>query len=126
MASKIPAGDVWNIIDNDEQSQWFGRTFRFDFSYISNDEIKEIYKDYIWQNYKVGNKTIYSLYNDVNTCFRRFVRFADIRNLSNLKNMTNIDVEKYMSFLRTFISEITGKPISSSSQKEVLFLCGRS
>lgn len=117
MASKIPAGDVWNIIDNDEQSQWFGRTFRFDFSYISNDEIKEIYKDYIWQNYKVGNKTIYSLYNDVNTCFRRFVRYADIRNLSNLKNMTNIDVEKYMSFLRTFISEITGKPISSSSQK---------
>ena len=36
MASKIPAGDVWNIIDNDEQSQWFGKTFRFDFSYISN------------------------------------------------------------------------------------------
>lgn len=42
MASKRPDGDVWNIVDNDEMSQHYGRNFKFDFSYISNDEIKEL------------------------------------------------------------------------------------
>ena len=44
MASKKPDGDVWNIVDNDEMSQHYGRNFKFDFSYISSDEIKELFK----------------------------------------------------------------------------------
>ena len=72
MASKRPDGDVWNIVDNDEISQHYGRNFKFDFSYISSDEIKELFKDYVWQNYRVGNKTLSSLYHEVNTCFYPF------------------------------------------------------
>ena len=45
MASKRPDSDVWNIVDNDEMSQHYGRNFKFDFSYISSDEIKELFKD---------------------------------------------------------------------------------
>ena len=40
MASKRPDSDVWNIVDNDEMSQHYGRNFKFDFSYISSDEYK--------------------------------------------------------------------------------------
>ena len=40
MASR-PDGDVWNIVDNDKDSQHYGRNFKFDFSYISSEEIKE-------------------------------------------------------------------------------------
>ena len=65
MASKRPDSDVWNIVDNDEMSQHYGRNFKFDFSYISSDEIKELFKDYVWQNYRVGNKTLSSLYREV-------------------------------------------------------------
>lgn len=43
MASKRPDSDVWNIVDNDEMSQHYGRNFKFDFSYISSDEIKELF-----------------------------------------------------------------------------------
>ena len=43
MASKRPDSDVWNIVDNDEMSQHYGRHFKFDFSYISSDEIKELF-----------------------------------------------------------------------------------
>lgn len=35
MASR-PEGDVWNIVDNDKDSQHYGRNFKFDFSYISS------------------------------------------------------------------------------------------
>ena len=56
MASR-PDGDVWNIVDNDKDSQHYGRNFKFDFSYISSKEIKDVVKDYVWQNYRVGNKT---------------------------------------------------------------------
>lgn len=87
MASKRPDGDVWNIVDNDEMSQHYGRNFKFDFSYISSDEIKELFKDYVWQNYRVGNKTLNSLYNEVNSFFYRFIQFADTRNITSLKRL---------------------------------------
>lgn len=55
MASR-PDGDVWNIVDNDKDSQHYGRNFKFDFSYISSEEIKDVVKDYVWQNYRIGNR----------------------------------------------------------------------
>lgn len=117
MAGKKPEGDIWHIVDNDEQSQWFGRNFRFDFSYIASNEIKELYQEYIWQNYKARNKTLHTLYGDVNVYFNRFARFAEAEGIKNLRNLTNTDVENYISFLRTFISAATGKPLGCSTQK---------
>ena len=57
-----PEGDVWKIIDNDKDSQHYGKNFRFDFSYISSEEIKDVVKDYVWQNYRVGNKALNTLH----------------------------------------------------------------
>ena len=121
MASKRPDGDVWNIVDNDEMSQHYGRNFKFDFSYISSDEMKELFKDYVWQNYRVGNKTLNSLYREVNSFFYRFIQFADTRNITSLKGLTNVDVENYISYLHTTISEKTGKPYGISMQRHSLF-----
>ena len=120
MASKRPDGDVWNIVDNDEMSQHYGRNFKFDFSYISNDEIKELFKDYVWQNHRVHNKALNSLYKEVNSYFYRFIQFAELRNISSLKGLTNVDVEIYISYLHTTISEKTGKPMGYQSQKKCL------
>ena len=117
MASKRPDGDVWNIVDNDEMSQHYGKNFKFDFSHILSDEIKELFKDYVWQNYRVGNKTLSSLYREVNSFFYRFIQFADTRNITSLKELTNVDVENYISYLHTTISKKTGKPMSYNSQK---------
>ena len=120
MASKRPDSDVWNIVDNDEMSQHYGRNFKFDFSYISSDEIKELFKDYVWQNYRVGNKTLSSLYREVNSYFYRFIQFAESRNIISLKGLTNVDVENYISYLHTTISEKTGKPYGISMQRHSL------
>ena len=120
MASKRPDGDVWNIVDNDEMSQHYGRNFKFDFSYISNDEIKELFKDYVWQNHRVHNKALNSLYNEVNSYLYRFIQFAESRNITSLKELTNVDVENYISYLHTTISEKTGKPMGYQSQKKYL------
>lgn len=117
MASKKPDGDVWNIVDNDEMSQHYGRNFKFDFSYISSDEIKELFKDYVWQNYRVDNKALNSLYSEVNTWFYRFIQFAESRNITSLKGLTNVDVENYIAYLHTTISEKTGKPYGISMQR---------
>ena len=74
MISKRAEGDIWYIVDTDEQSQWYGRNFKFNFSYISNTEIKELYQDYIWQNYKVGNKVLHTLYDNENSYTSQMVR----------------------------------------------------
>ena len=62
MASKRPDSDVWNIVDNDVESQHYGRNFKFDFSYISSEEIKDVVKNYVWQNYRHQNRSLSSIY----------------------------------------------------------------
>ncbi len=116
MASR-PDGEIWNIVDNDKDSQHYGRNFKFDFSYISSEEIKDVIKDYVWQNYRVGNKSLSSLYIEVNSFFFQFIRFADTRNITSLKGLTNTDVDHFISYLHTTISERTKKPFGTSMQR---------
>ena len=111
MASR-PDGDVWNIVDNDKDSQHYGRNFKFDFSYISSEEIKDVVKDYVWQNYRVGNKTLSTLYNEINSCFWLFIQYCRSREIDTLRDLDNVDVDNYISFLRTYISDKTNKPLT--------------
>lgn len=116
MASR-PDSDVWNIVDNDKDSQHYGRNFKFDFSYISSEEIKDVVKDYIWQNYRVGNKTLSTLYNEISFYFWLFIQYCRSREIDTLRDLDNVDVDNYISFLRTYISDKTSKPLTYNSQK---------
>lgn len=118
MASR-PDGDVWNIVDNDKDSQHYGRNFKFDFSYISSEEIKDVVKDYVWQNYRVGNKAISTLYKHLNFGLVRFFTFVENEN-KELSELTNADIDKYVSLLHTTISKRTGKSLGYQSQKKEL------
>lgn len=119
MASKIPNGDKWELIDKDSNSQHYGKKFKFDFSYIESDNIKNLVKAYIWRNYKEGNNTLSKLYRDDNR-FKLFNKFTIKSNISSLKELTNNDVELFISFLKTYISNKTKKPLSYQSQKKYL------
>lgn len=121
MASKRPNGDVWMIVDADESSQHYGKKFKLDFSYIQSEEIKDLFKDYVWHNYRVGNKTIYSLYIANCSYFFRFNLFATENNIYSLTELDNCDIDNYISFLHTSISK-TGKPLKYKSQKACLDL----
>lgn len=112
-----PDGDVWNIVDNDKGSQHYGKNFKFDFSYISSEEIKDVVKDYVWQNYRVGNKTLSTLYNEINSYFWLFIQYCKSREIDTLRDLDNVDVDNYISFLRTYISDKTSKPLTYNSQK---------
>ena len=117
MVSRLD-GDVWNIVDNDKDSQHYGRNFRFDFSYISSKEIKDVVKDYVWQNYKVGNKTLSTLYEHISQ-LKRFLGFIESKN-KRLKELDNTDIDMFVSLLHTSISEKTGMPLGYQSQKKEL------
>ena len=47
MPISVPEGDDWNLADTNENSQHFGRIFRFDFSYMASSDIKKVFKAYI-------------------------------------------------------------------------------
>lgn len=119
MASR-PNGDVWNIVDNDAESQHYGRNFKFDFSYISSEEIKDVVKDYVWQNYRVGNKTLSRLYGEVNAWFKHFIKYADAKRITSLNSLDNAVIDEYVSYLHTTLSEKTNKPLSYNYQKVCL------
>ncbi len=115
-----PDGDVWNIVDNDKDSQHYGRNYKFDFSYISSREIKDVVKDYVWQNYRVGNKSLESLYGEVHSWFMNFVRYADNNGIVSFNDLDNALIDKYISYLHITISEKTKKPLSYNYQKVCL------
>lgn len=118
MASR-PDGDVWNIVDNDVESQHYGRNFKFDFSYISSEKNKDVVKDYIWQNYRVGNKAISTLYKHLNSDLVRFFTFVENEN-KELSELSNADIDRYVSLLHATISKRTRKPLGYQSQKKTL------
>ena len=120
MKNSRPKGDIWNLKDNDRESQWYGKNFKFDFSYVSSEKIKDVVKDYIWQNYRTGNKTIYKLYYDVSNKFRHFNSFAESRNITSLMKLTNTDIDYFVSYLHTIVSHRTKKPLSYNTQKIIL------
>ena len=115
-----PKGDEWNIVDNDKGSQYYGRNFIFDFSYILSEEIRDVVKDYIWQNYRVGNKVLHTLHHEVEVYLPYFNSFADTRNITSLKELINTDVDHFISYLHTIISKKRKKPLSVSMQRNCL------
>ena len=119
MLNKQPAGDLWHLQDNDAESQYYGRTFHFDFSYIHSEEMKSVVKDYVWQNWKTGNKSLNGLYKDINkTC--HFAGFAAQHKIDSFRELDNSKVDLFLSYLRTMISSHTKKPLSYVSQKKCL------
>lgn len=119
MLNKQPAGDLWHLQDSDVESQHYGRTFHFDFSYIHSEEMKSVVKDYVWQNWKTGSKTLNKLHKDLSG-FRHFAEFASQHSIVSFRELDNTKVDLFLSFLRTVISSHTKKPLSYQSQKKIL------
>lgn len=119
MKNRQPSGDVWKLPDMDPDSQNYGKTYRVDFSYIGSLELKSVFKDYIWDNYRIANRTTYALHYEV-IKFRKFIKFAGKNSIRNFREMTNDDVSRFISFLHTKVSEVTGAGYSYSYQKNCL------
>jgi len=119
MPNKQPVGDLWHIQDTDPESLHFGHVFHFDFGFIHSEELKDVLKDYIWQNWKTGNRTLRRLYNA--PCrFRFFIEFAKLHNISSLVELDNEKIELFITYLRTAISPLKKKPLSYRTQKDCL------
>ncbi len=116
MASKMPNGDKWELIDNDSNSQHYGKKFKFDFSYIDCDSIKNVVKAYIWRNYKEGNKTLKRLYDELKY-FNVFLGFATLNNVKTLRELNNNHIDNYVSYLKNYITPIRKKTLAYQSQK---------
>lgn len=119
MINSLPQGNVWQLTDKDEQSQFYGREFRFDFSYAASDEIKELLQHYVWQNHRTQSKTLWKLYCDISD-FKHFNEFAFSQNLWNMRDLEHNDISLYISTLRTKLSKVTKKPLAYQRQKKCL------
>lgn len=120
IASKMSNGDKWELIDNDSNSQYYGRKFKFDFSYIENDSIKNVVKAYVWRNYREGNKTLKSLYAEVNASFKKVNEFLELYNITNLNYLTNKEIDNLLSHLSTLINPKNNKKYSISMKRNCL------
>ena len=115
-----PDGDVWNIVDNDKNSQHYGRNFKFDFAYISSEEFKDVVKDYVWQNYRVGNQTLSSLRSVKLNGFRYIDAFMVANRMKSFVEWDNNYVDDFVSYLKTVLAFQRHTQLSYQSQKGIL------
>ena len=120
MASKMPNGDKWELIDNDNNSQHYGKKFKFDFSYIESDSIKNVVKAYVWRNYREKNKTLSWLYNEVIANFKKVNEVLELYNITNLNQLTNTEIDNLLSHLNTLINPKNNKKYSTSMKRNCL------
>ncbi|MBL4933928.1 tyrosine-type recombinase/integrase [Clostridium paridis] len=120
MASKMPNGDKWELIDNDNNSQHYGRKFKFDFSYIKSDNIKNVVKAYIWRNFKEENKTLNWLFLECVANFKRVNTFLELNHISNLNQLTNKEIDNLLSYLNTLVNPKNNKPYSISMKRNYI------
>lgn len=118
MASKMLNGDKWELIDNDINSQHYKKKFKFDFSYIESDSIKNVVKSYIWRNYKENKRVLKKLYDNI-LMFKIFNEFAISLNICSFKNLDNNDISKFITHLRTTLNK-KNKPYSYEYQRKCL------
>lgn len=116
MLNNKPAGNLWHLRDNDAESQHYGETFHFDFSFIHSKEMKSAVRDYVWQNWKTGNNALNTLYGTLSS-FRHFAEFAEQHRIGSFRELDNTKVDLFLSYLRTVISSRTKKPLSYKSQR---------
>lgn len=116
---QIPEKDEWRLPDTDVNSQYYNRVFRFDFTYISSEDMKEFVKAYIWRNYRTRNRVVKKLY-DAHICFRHFNQFAVAHDIILFRDLDCSTVAGFHSYLHLKLSEKTKKPLSYKYQKECL------
>ncbi|WP_252235944.1 hypothetical protein [Clostridium sp. CH2] len=108
MASNMPNGDTWELIDNDSNSQYYKKKFKFDFSYIESDSIKNVVKTYVWRNYKESNNVLSKLYTDI-IRLKVFNNFAISNNITSFKTLKNKEIDMFVSYLKTTLNGKTNK-----------------
>lgn len=86
---------------------------------MCSEEIKDVVKSYVWENYVTENRTI-SNSKIVLSNFGWFNRYAIQTKIQSLREMTNFNICGFVSFLNTAISEKTGKKLSYNTRKNSL------
>jgi len=119
MKKNYPNGDVWELKEKSELSVHKGRIFKFDFNYITNKNIKDLVKSYVWNKWKTGDKTLSSLYKNLSE-FKRFIKFSEQQNIHSLRELTNNHIDLFLTYLNTSISELTKKTFSYENKKKTL------
>lgn len=119
MLNNQPAGDFWCFEDKNVESRNYGRSFSFDFSAFESRKMKDVVKDYVWQNLKTKNISLRSLYVYV-ILLKEFSKFAVLHKIYQFSDLDNTKVELYISYIRTKISATTQKPLSYKAQKSYL------
>lgn len=113
--SNIPITDQWRLTDVDKQSQNYGYEFLFDFTKFHSSEIKFITKQYVWGCYSTGSRVLGGLIESVRQ-LRIFDGFCLQFHISSMNTLTNNEIDNYCTFLRTYHSPYTKKPMAYSYQ----------
>lgn len=113
--NNFPSSDVWRLTDSDRDSQNYRQEYKFDFTFFKSEEIKTVVKEYIWTNYRTGNRVPKGLRESL-WRFKYFDAFCRQCGISSLLDLSNSIVDDYRSFLHAHLSTVTGNPLSYSYQ----------
>lgn len=119
MYKDMPIKEKWELIDKDQHSLNYQKTFKLDFSFIQSENIRLAVKSYVWRNYVEGTLVPRRLYQDL-LHFKYFNIFAENNNINSFIELNKTDISLFISFLKTTKTLQTSKPLSYVYQKDCL------
>ncbi len=118
MNKKIQSADHLLLVERDAHSQWYGKTFRLDFSDIRSERLRGQVKHYIWKNYRAGDKTPATLRQEVSQ-LKYYETWLWERKIDALEHIRREDAEGFLTFLHTCSSKRTGGTLRLVTQKHI-------
>lgn len=111
-------GDVWTLIENNVDSQFYKRKYVFDFTFIKSEKIRTVCKEYVKCHYSTGAKTVSTLHRNISN-YKAVNCFIEEQGIVSLKTLTNNDVDNLLSYLHTTNNITTGKPLTINGQRSI-------
>ncbi len=94
-----PSGDVWRLVGTDPNKVGYGSSFTIDFSDAPSDELKRIYKEFVWHNYVTESNCPRTL-ADTYCGIRHFNEFLRRKGITSLVSLNVADVDDFQTYLR--------------------------
>lgn len=112
------SAQCWVFRERCADASDYGRSYRFDFSYIHSQMLRKELQKYVWQNYRGRSKTLATLRQE-HCWLRYYEQWLYQRGVQSLAWIDEADVEGFLSYLNLCLSKKTGRPLQRMTQKHI-------
>lgn len=110
-------GLLWTFVEKEKHSPW-QKTYRFDFSCFRSVRLRAELQEYVWCHYRSRDKMLATLRQEY-SWMKYYEAWLYERGIDSLAGICQADVDGFLTYLHTCLSNKTKKPLRLITQKHI-------